>query len=856
MPRQAANKVEKKFIRGLITDVTALNFPEDASTDTDNCVFDFTGRVTRRLGIDLEEDYAISDGGPIFDDTFCFTEYLWEAAAGSEKTFAVYQFGGAIGFFDVSNSTVLDTLHTTIDLDDYLPAGSGLDETTFNCQYASGRGNLIIVNPAINPIYVQYDPLTDEIDVTSFEIQTRDFKGLDDGLTLTNRPTETATSLGTNNPEHYYNLLNQGWTTTDSLAQWDAARADMPSNADYVALYRASVTDSFDNARVLSLSPLSRPAPKGHFILTVTNPNHDDAMAADGFTAASISGENVRIGQGIGSILSSGMSTLTTVSTVFDGQTNVGDIKAGPLPFFGAAFDNPTSFIGKNYSSAPIIITRALIYGTNNSGYITGANPSITFTLRASQTAPTTATDGTSLGTLTFLDTADEHIGREITSSDLTTSWNYVWVHQDLGSSSVVIVELELFTLGSSLNIISTNRRPSCVAFYAARAFYAGLEAFALNNTIFFTQILEKEEQYGKCYSVNDPTGEYFFDLLSSDGGTIEIPEMGRVTRLVNCKNALIVIATNGVWAISGSAGNYFRANDYQVKRISTIGSTSPLSVVDAQGLPVWWGQEGIYSLKFDPSYDAFSLEFLSVGIIDIFLSELPTENKKYVKGVYSPEDYMIFWLFNDGVLGDNKYTYNRVLCYDIRTKAYYPWTLTSGVGSLIIRGNLFVQAADRTGTPAVKYTVTYDNTIVTSAITFATISDPIHRDWFTYDDEIEDIDGAQEYDSYFITGYYIPGDAVRFSQVNYILTLLEQNDADESCYVQGAFEYAITGDSGKWGSRQEIYTGFMEDRSLTWRRLKLRGKGRSIQLRYSSNGTKPFTIIGWSLFMSTNQGL
>jgi hypothetical protein len=216
----------------------------------------------------------------------------------------------------------------------------------------------------------------------------------------------------------------------------------------------------------------------------------------------------------------------------------------------------------------------------------------------------------------------------------------------------------------------------------------------------------------------------------------------------------------------------------------------------------------------------------------------------------------MVFWLFNDGVLGDDKYTYNRVLNYDVRTKAYYPWTLTTDVGTLDIRGHLFVQAADRTGIPGNKYLITYEPTSGTHNMTFATVSDTVHRDWFVYDNEIEDIGGAQEYDSYFITGYYLPGDAIRFAQANYILTLLEQNDADDSCYVQGAFEYAITGDSGKWGSRQEIYTGFMEDRSLTWRKLKLRGKGRSIQLRYSSNGTKPFTIIGWSLALSTAQGI
>jgi len=844
MPRQAVSKVEKNFSRGLITDVTALNFPENASTDTDNCVFDFTGRVTRRLGIDLEDGY-VAQTGLTAADTDVYTEFLWEAVAGVQVTFAVIQKGSILYFFDVSTTTTLDDLHATIDLTDFLPADSSADPALYVCQYASGRGTLIVTNPVCDPFYILYDPAATTLTATAFEIEVRDFAGLDDGLEITERPTATVAGLLATNPEHYYNLLNQGWTTTDALAQWDAARTDMPSNADYVALYRASVTDAFDNARVLSLSPLSRPAPKGHFILTATNPDRDAAMVADGFSAG-LNTSGTAVAGGIGTTFSSGV---TSPAFAFDGVTNT-DVTSCALLTGGAA-----AYIGKNYTSSPNRMVQAVVYGANSGGFVL-ATPSITFSLYAKQTAPTSATDGTLLGTVTFTDTANESAGRTISSSDTTTFWNYVWVKQDqpVDFFGPAIAEVVFYAVSAtSTENVSTTLRPKSVAFFAGRLFYAGIEALALNNTIFFTQILEKEAQYGWCYSANDPTGEYFFDLLSSDGGTIVIPEIGTITKLVSVKNALIIISTNGVWSIQGSAGSYFRANDYQVKRISTLGSSSPLSVVDNQGLPMWVGQEGIYTLKFDQEYDTFSLDYPSVGVVDQFLSEIPVENKKYIKGVFSPEDYIIYWLFYDGVLSTDKYTYNRVLCYDTRTKAYYPWTFNAPIGTLDIRGQLFVQAADRIDIPSVKYVVTYNDG---ASLTFAQVRDIIHRDWFTFDDEIEDIDGAQEYDSYFITGYYLPGDAIRFAQGNYILTLLEQNDADDSCYVQGVYDYATNASSGKWSNRQEIYTGFMDDRSLTWRRLKLRGKGRSIQLRYSSNSTKPFTIIGWSLFISTSQGL
>ena len=40
MPRQQGIAIENSFIKGLITENTALNFPRNAATEQDNCVFD------------------------------------------------------------------------------------------------------------------------------------------------------------------------------------------------------------------------------------------------------------------------------------------------------------------------------------------------------------------------------------------------------------------------------------------------------------------------------------------------------------------------------------------------------------------------------------------------------------------------------------------------------------------------------------------------------------------------------------------------------------------------------------------------------------------------------------------------
>jgi hypothetical protein len=97
-----------------------------------------------------------------------------------------------------------------------------------------------------------------------------------------------------------------------------------------------------------------------------------------------------------------------------------------------------------------------------------------------------------------------------------------------------------------------------------------------------------------------------------------------------------------------------------------------------------------------------------------------------------------------------------------------------------------------------------------------------------------------------------LDGDAMRFVQPNYVIVFLEQEDG-AGCYIQGVFDFSTNGTSGKWGTKQQIYNSSIENRSVNYRRLKVRGKGRSIQFRYTSDGAKPFTIIGWGGFKTAN---
>jgi hypothetical protein len=56
MPRSSATSVEQNFSRGLITEATAMNYPENSVVDGANVIFTKNGKVIRRYGVDYERN--------------------------------------------------------------------------------------------------------------------------------------------------------------------------------------------------------------------------------------------------------------------------------------------------------------------------------------------------------------------------------------------------------------------------------------------------------------------------------------------------------------------------------------------------------------------------------------------------------------------------------------------------------------------------------------------------------------------------------------------------------------------------------------------------------------------------------
>lgn len=216
--------------------------------------------------------------------------------------------------------------------------------------------------------------------------------------------------------------------------------------------------------------------------------------------------------------------------------------------------------------------------------------------------------------------------------------------------------------------------RPTAVAFYSGRVFYGH------ENTIYFSQILfEDLLNAGKCYQSADPTAEEINELIATDGGTILIPESSTIIGFTQAGNSLIIFSENGVWMLGGaSPGDGFSSTGFSIGKVSSVGLKTNRSIVDVEGMPFWWNDQGIYTLVPDQGKHGFTVQNICHKKVQGFYDEIPTVSKDTAAGAYDDLKKVITWIFNSNeeIIHNNQYACNRMLNYDLLLAAFYPYTL------------------------------------------------------------------------------------------------------------------------------------------------------------------------------------
>lgn len=455
---------------------------------------------------------------------------------------------------------------------------------------------------------------------------------------------------------------------------------------------------------------------------------------------------------------------------------------------------------------------------------------------------------------------------------------------------------------------------PKCVAEFAGRVFYGGFSGEVtdgdalsprMSSYILFSQLVKSVDDINKCYQIGDPTSKDTPDLVSTDGGYFRLNEAYGVQALINVGSSLLIIAANGVWRITGGSDFGFDATNYVVSRITDHGIVSIDSLVFVDNTIMFWGEDGIYHLHTN-EYGDWVADNITFSRISTLYSTIPIVDKRKAKGAFDAFDRKVRWVYYNR-LGDDEPA--RELILDINLKAFYinrimqfdgtalprllapfkvnPYQITvtqtevnvntvqvqvNGVDVTFPIENVLPNTIQEIGylvvtqiTPVVKYK-------------FAFYRNPDFMDWFSSDDVGVDAE------AFLITGY-VAGppeggkDFMRYKQIPYLFvhSRRTENGFEEdingdlipinqsSILVQARWEWADSSNSNRWGNQFQAYrykrlyfpadsldeydTGF----STIVTKNKLRGKGKVLSLKFTTEQGKNCHLYGWSMIMSVN---
>jgi hypothetical protein len=316
-------------------------------------------------------------------------------------------------------------------------------------------------------------------------------------------------------------------------------------------------------------------------------------------------------------------------------------------------------------------------------------------------------------------------------------------------------------------------------------------------------------------------------------------------------------------------------------------------SFAEAEGVPFWWSKTGIHTLQFDEVSNNPTEQNISLTTIQTFWDDIGSNTRSLVQATYDRLNKKIYWAYpNTDEPNDNKL--NNFLILDIPLGAFYPWKVSdqasstsyimglatySGYGSdntvldvILPNGDDVVQGVDDVVSTQLTDFATGDPAIVllirdgaTGKLTMGSFSSKTFLDW-----------GTANYLSFAEAGYDFIGDLIRQKNSPYILTYMRVTEegwvASGSGYepirpsgllVSAYWDFKTSPSSESQQAYRYKQTPVVNPSSLSnfgypdtiiTSRLKIRGTGRSVRLRFESEQGKDFVLVGYGVVNAINQ--
>ncbi len=221
-------------------------------------------------------------------------------------------------------------------------------------------------------------------------------------------------------------------------------------------------------------------------------------------------------------------------------------------------------------------------------------------------------------------------------------------------------------------------RRPEAVAFHQGRAFFTTANLANSIGGVFYSQQLVKPDLDGECFQEADPTAAEINDLIDTDGGFLPMPGVGQIYSLNEVGNGLAVIASNGVWYITGGdISSGITATSLRLDKISKLGAMGPSNIVEAEGSVFFWGIDGIIQLQVGDNFGLTATNITNESIQSFYIV-IPAVARREASAVYIAEERKIYWAYREEIEGvtPSLISKNKFLILDFDVGGFYKYSI------------------------------------------------------------------------------------------------------------------------------------------------------------------------------------
>lgn len=228
---------------------------------------------------------------------------------------------------------------------------------------------------------------------------------------------------------------------------------------------------------------------------------------------------------------------------------------------------------------------------------------------------------------------------------------------------------------GTGSKIIPT--RPESVVFHQGRAFYTVPNLQNQIGGVFYSQQLTLENKDGNAFQEADPTADQVNELVATDGGFLPMPGVGEIYALKEMGNGIAVIASNGVWRISGAEiGSAISATNISLSKVTRSGALGASSIVEVEGTFFFFGIEGIIQLQANET--GFTATNVTQNSIQDFYISINAETRREAAGVYVPEQRKVYWAYREAFANvtPTVRSFNKFLILDFDVQGFYKYSI------------------------------------------------------------------------------------------------------------------------------------------------------------------------------------